>query len=174
MDFLIKCRPDYCPQFDSREFKNCSIRKNIYLHLTITNCLHQANGEVERQNHSILKRLSIAYTTRESLEKALCTYTFLHYTTPHSTTGVNTCIYNVWLRIKRQNAKNFIELYGFTSCMVVIEYGCDQDMMRASNICMTTILLIVTGEITKIQEKSRFFSLQLLSFQKLTLDTKHY
>jgi hypothetical protein len=48
----------------------------------------QANGEVERQNRSIMKRLKIAQAQGVSVRRALREYLFTYRTTIHSTTGI--------------------------------------------------------------------------------------
>ena len=48
----------------------------------------QANGEMERQNRSIVKRLRIAQTEEKLWREELLTYLFAYRTTPHSVTGV--------------------------------------------------------------------------------------
>lgn len=49
----------------------------------------QANGEVERQNRSILKRLKIAQLSGQNWEDALIDYLCMYRSTPHSTTGIS-------------------------------------------------------------------------------------
>ena len=46
-----------------------------------------ANGEVERQNRSLLKALKIANNERRDLKIALNEFLFAYRTTPHSVTG---------------------------------------------------------------------------------------
>ena len=48
----------------------------------------QANGEVERQNRSIVKRLRIAQAEGKPWREELLTYPFAYRTTPHSVMGV--------------------------------------------------------------------------------------
>lgn len=49
----------------------------------------RANGEVERQNRSILKRLKIAALKKRNLQIELAKYILLYHGTPHSSTGVS-------------------------------------------------------------------------------------
>lgn len=49
----------------------------------------QANGEVERQNRSLLKRLKIAHAEKQNLRDELLTYLLMYRSTPHTTTGVS-------------------------------------------------------------------------------------
>ncbi|KXJ81396.1 hypothetical protein RP20_CCG019992 [Aedes albopictus] len=48
-----------------------------------------ANGEVERQNRSILKALKIGRIKGETLETSLQNYLYMYTVTPHSITGVS-------------------------------------------------------------------------------------
>ena len=48
----------------------------------------QANGEIERQNWSLLKRMQIAQVEREDWKKAVLTYLVAYRNTPHPSTGV--------------------------------------------------------------------------------------
>jgi hypothetical protein len=47
------------------------------------------NGEIERQNRSLLKRMKIANAERKTWETELQTYLKMYRSTPHSTTGVS-------------------------------------------------------------------------------------
>lgn len=47
----------------------------------------QANGEVERQNRSILKRSKIAYAEKKDWRDELLTFLLMYRTTPHLVTG---------------------------------------------------------------------------------------
>lgn len=49
----------------------------------------QANGEVERQNQSILKRLKIAYAEMKNWNEELLKLLMMYRSTPHTTTGVS-------------------------------------------------------------------------------------
>lgn len=49
----------------------------------------QANGEIERQNRSILKRIRIAQAERRDWKEDLQTYLLMYRSTPHSVTGVS-------------------------------------------------------------------------------------
>lgn len=77
---------DNAKQFVSSEFKDfCN-----------TNCIHlnhtspywpQANGEVERQNRSLLKRMKISHAIHEDWKVELDQYLNLYNNNPHTTTG---------------------------------------------------------------------------------------
>lgn len=49
----------------------------------------QANGEVERQNRSLLKRIKIAQIEKRNWKEELGSFLIMYRTTPHSTTGVS-------------------------------------------------------------------------------------
>ena len=49
----------------------------------------QANGEVERQNKSVLKRMKIAQAEGKEWKKEIHKYLVAHRSTPHTTTGVS-------------------------------------------------------------------------------------
>lgn len=48
----------------------------------------QANGEVERQNRSLLKRLKIAHAEKREWKEELLDHLLMYRSIPHSTTGV--------------------------------------------------------------------------------------
>ena len=55
----------------------------------ITPLWPQANGEIERQNKSFLKRLKITHTEKKNWKEELQKYLFMYRATIHSTTGVS-------------------------------------------------------------------------------------
>ncbi|XP_023314536.1 uncharacterized protein K02A2.6-like [Trichogramma pretiosum] len=77
---------DNGPQFRSDEFaqfcKQCGI-----VHLTSIPYWAQMNGEVERQNRSVLKRLKISQIERKDRKLDLLDYLMMHNSTPNTTTG---------------------------------------------------------------------------------------
>lgn len=79
-------RADNGPQFDSREFKAYCAASGIKLMLT-TPYSPQQNGEVERQNRSLLKRLTISYNTNSNWKADLQDYLLMYRVTPHTVTG---------------------------------------------------------------------------------------
>lgn len=76
-------RTDNGPQFVSDEMENY-LKENDIEHVYTTACWPQANGEVERQNRSLLK----AMKTAQNWKKELRTFLVAYRSTPHSTTGV--------------------------------------------------------------------------------------
>ena len=84
MDTII-C--DNGPAFRDESFKSFLNSQGIKLRHT-TPLWPQANGEVERQNRSILRRLRIAQAMNQDWKDELLTYLSAYRTTPHSTTGV--------------------------------------------------------------------------------------
>ncbi|XP_062579420.1 uncharacterized protein K02A2.6-like [Saccostrea cucullata] len=75
-------------QFIGGEFKDFMEQQNIE-HRRVTLLLPQANGEVEIQNRSILKRLKIAQVEKRNWRDELSDYLTMYRTTPHSSTGVS-------------------------------------------------------------------------------------
>ncbi|XP_055623407.1 uncharacterized protein K02A2.6-like [Toxorhynchites rutilus septentrionalis] len=73
-------------QFISEEFEGYCVSKGFKL-IHTTPYWPQQNGEVERQNRSILKRLTISQATNVDWEVELNKYLLMYRSTPHSTTG---------------------------------------------------------------------------------------
>ncbi|XP_022815233.1 uncharacterized protein K02A2.6-like [Spodoptera litura] len=73
-------------QFVSDEFKSYCQQCNIKLFNTIP-YWPQQNGEVERQNRDILKRLKISHMQKEDLKESVWEYLMMYNSTPHSVTG---------------------------------------------------------------------------------------
>ena len=78
---------DNGPQFRSEEFE-CYLVDNGILHRKVTPQWAQANGEVERQNRSLLKSMRIAQAEGKNWKKELVRYLATYRTTPHTVTGV--------------------------------------------------------------------------------------
>lgn len=72
-------------QFISREIKDFFEKHNIRL-ISTTPFWPQQNGEVERQNRSLLKRLKISQNTKSDWKTDLKKYLLMYRSTPHSTT----------------------------------------------------------------------------------------
>lgn len=73
-------------QFVSEKFRAFCLQKGIEL-ISSTPYWPQQNGEVERQNRSILKRLIISQNEKRNWKEDLLEYLVMYRTTPHSTTG---------------------------------------------------------------------------------------
>lgn len=79
---------DNGPQFKSKLFKDY-LTDNCIKHRAVTPLHPAANGEVERQNRSLMKRIRIAQAESKDWKKEIRKYLFAYRTTPHSTTGVS-------------------------------------------------------------------------------------
>ena len=77
---------DSRPNFVSEEFK-AHLKESGIKHRRVTAKWAQANGEVERQNSSILKRLRLAHAEGKDWKRELVKYMAVYRTTPHHTTG---------------------------------------------------------------------------------------
>ena len=77
---------DNGPQFISETFAQYMRAMGIHHHKE-TPKWPQANGEVERQNQSIEKRIRIAHAEGKNWREALLTYVAVYRATPHATTG---------------------------------------------------------------------------------------
>ncbi|XP_060806004.1 uncharacterized protein K02A2.6-like [Amyelois transitella] len=73
-------------QFCSQEFKQFCKERNIILYNTVP-YWPQQNGEVERQNRDILKRLKISQMENSNWREGLEEYLTMYNSTPHSVTG---------------------------------------------------------------------------------------
>lgn len=73
-------------QFTSAEFKAFCTERNIKLYNTIP-YWPQQNGEVERQNRDILKRLKISQAEKANWKEGLRDYLVMYNSTPHTITG---------------------------------------------------------------------------------------
>ncbi|KAK3698601.1 hypothetical protein QZH41_014579, partial [Actinostola sp. cb2023] len=77
---------DNGPQFISEKFKIFMQESGIN-HRRVTAKWPQANGEVERQNRSIMKRLKLAQAEGKDWRRELVRYLAVYRTTPQQTTG---------------------------------------------------------------------------------------
>lgn len=73
-------------QFSSHQFKTFCSERGIKLFNTIP-YWPQQNGEVERQNRDILKRLKISQCEKTDWKDDLLKYLMMYNSTPHSSTG---------------------------------------------------------------------------------------
>ena len=65
------------------------MEENGIAHRRTTSLWPQANGEIERQNRSILKRLRIAQAEGRNWKSEIDNFLVIYRSTPHSTTGVS-------------------------------------------------------------------------------------
>ena len=79
-------KSDNGPQFKSNEFREYCEQQGI-IHHKVTAKWAQANGEVERQNRSLLKRLQIAVAENKPWRAELRKYLTAYRSIPHGTTG---------------------------------------------------------------------------------------
>lgn len=78
---------DNAKQFISTEFEQFCKLNGVYLNHT-SPYWPQANGEVERQNRSLLKRMRISHAIHDDWKAELDQYLQLYNSTPHTVTGV--------------------------------------------------------------------------------------
>ena len=81
-------KTDNGSQFISNECSSFLKENDIY-HLTSTPFWLQANGEVERQNRSLLKAIKIAHVETKDWKREMLKFLQAYRSTPHSTTGVS-------------------------------------------------------------------------------------
>ena len=79
-------KSDNGPQFTSGEFQEYCVQNGI-MHLRTTPKWPQANGEVERQNASLMKRIRIAQAEGVNWKKELRRYVTKYRSIDHTTTG---------------------------------------------------------------------------------------
>lgn len=82
----VTCRSDNGPQFKSEQFK-LFCEENGITHVKTTPKYAQANGEVERQNASLMKRIRIAQSDGLDWKKELRKYVTVYRGITHTTTG---------------------------------------------------------------------------------------
>ena len=97
----VTLKSDNGPQFKSDEFRAFCESNNVQ-HIKVTSRYAQANGEVERQNSSIVKRLQTAQVERKPWKSELQKYLLAYRSLPHATTGVSPAelLFNRKLRTK--------------------------------------------------------------------------
>ena len=82
----VTIKSDNGPQFISGEFQEYCVQNGI-VHLKTTPKWPQANGEVERQNASLMKRIRIVQAEGVDWKKALRRYVTKYRSIDHTTTG---------------------------------------------------------------------------------------
>lgn len=85
LGFPVSITADNGKQFVSEEFCEYCRECNIHLYSTVP-YWPQMNGEVERQNRDILKRLRISRTEGKDIKECLYEYLMMYNSTPHSVT----------------------------------------------------------------------------------------
>ena len=83
----VSIKSDNGPQFISQDFRNF-VKEECIDHSTVTPLWPQANGEIERQNRSVLKRIKIAQIEKKNW-KEIAKFLAWYRTVPHTTTGVS-------------------------------------------------------------------------------------
>lgn len=86
--FPLSVKTDNGPQFKSEMFENY-LKQNGIEHRKTTPYWPQANGEVERQNRSLLKVMRIAHAKHRDWKQELNKHLLAYRSTPHSTTGLS-------------------------------------------------------------------------------------
>ena len=98
----------YGPQFTSEHFTKY-LEENGIAHRRTTSLWPQANGEIERQNRSILKRLRIAQAEGRNWKSEIDNFLVIYRSTPHSTTGVSPAqlLFGTLIRTKLPHLQEF-------------------------------------------------------------------
>jgi len=86
--FPVSLRTDNGPQFVSAVFQTY-LKTHGIQHQKTTPLWPQANGEVERQNRSLMKRICIAQAENRDWKSDLYDYLMMYRSTPHTTTGIS-------------------------------------------------------------------------------------
>ena len=85
------------------------MEENGIAHRRTTSLWPQANGEIERQNRSILKRLRIAQAEGRNWKSEIDNFLVIYRSTPHSTTGVSPAqlLFGTLIRTKLPHLQEF-------------------------------------------------------------------
>ena len=108
-DLPLSLRTDNGPKFTSSEHFTKYLEENGIEHRRTTPLWPQANGEIERQNRSILKRLRITQAEGRNWKLAMDNFLVMYRSTPHSTTGVSPAelVFRRRIRTKLPHLKQF-------------------------------------------------------------------
>ncbi|KAL8610172.1 hypothetical protein ACOMHN_005946 [Nucella lapillus] len=79
---------DNGPQFISEDFERYMMENDIN-HRPVTPLWPSANGEVERQNRTLLKAMKIAQSKGQDWKEELPKFLLAYRSTPHTTTGIS-------------------------------------------------------------------------------------
>ncbi|XP_062576186.1 uncharacterized protein K02A2.6-like [Saccostrea cucullata] len=106
----LQITSDNGPQFRSKLFKDY-LTDNCIKHRAVTPLHPSANGEVERQNRSLMKRIRIAQAESKNWKTEIRKYLFAYRTIPHTTTGVPPAelVFRRKLRTKLPQVENLQE-----------------------------------------------------------------
>ena len=96
--------------FQSQHFRNFMKETGIY-HRRVSPYWNPAQGQVERENRSILKRIKIAQTEKLDWKSELDHYLLMYRSSPHSVTGVSPAegLYRRNIRTKLPNLSSYTE-----------------------------------------------------------------
>ena len=83
----LSVRTDNATNLVSEEFE-AFLTENGISHSNTTPLWPQANGEVERQNMTLLKILKIAHAEEKNMKRELYKFLLAYNSTPHQTTGI--------------------------------------------------------------------------------------
>ena len=96
---IMSIHTDNGRQFTSQHFKDFMLENGITHHRT-TPLWSQANGEVERQNRSIMKRVRIAQAEGRDWRSELDKFLIMYRSTVHTITGVSQLLFGRKIRTK--------------------------------------------------------------------------
>ena len=102
----LSSRTDNGSQFVSDYFKKY-LKENGIEHRRTTPLWPQANGEIARQNRSILKRLHIAQVEGFKWRSGMDDLLMMYRSTLHSTTGITPAEFLFGRRIRPQTTPNY-------------------------------------------------------------------
>lgn len=108
--FPLSLKSDNGPQFISKEFAGYMQSMGIKHHL-VTPRWPEANGEVERQNRSLMKRVRIAVAEGRNVKGEVRKYLLAYRNTPHSITGKSPAemLFGRKLRVKVPQVQDVFE-----------------------------------------------------------------
>ena len=84
----LSIKTDNAANLVSDQFEEFLKVNGVWLHSNTTPLWPQANGEVERQNRTLLKALKIGHAEGKNMKRELYRFLLAYNSTPHQTTGV--------------------------------------------------------------------------------------